>query len=238
MQKEHKKQFQQFLEVLCDSLKALTPLIIGMLPFAIAFGIFSSAAGISSHQTILMSATVYAGLAQFIVVNMALNDANNLFLLVGLVFVVNLRFLLMGMSLKPYYPHRPKWLDCLLAFGLSDEPYLVLIQRFSSYSYSLTFHVCCYVLVYLFWVTGTAIGVFFGASISDPHALGLDFALCAAFTVMLLPKLKENESLMAALLSCIGTLVLGSIDFGEVAIVLASFGSLFIVSILRRYKNG
>ena len=188
------------------SLRALSPLIIGMLPFAFAFGAFCVTSGIPGEYAVLMSATVYAGLAQFIVVNMVLHGMDNLVMLLGLVFLVNFRFSLMGLSLKQYCPSRSRWFDCLLSFGLSDEPYFAIMHRFTSHKYELAFHVWSYFLVYFFWVLGTALGVYASSMITDPHALGLDFAMCAAFTVMLIPRLQQWDSITAALLSCFSAL--------------------------------
>lgn len=215
--------------------QSVFPFIIGMLPFAIAFGMFSVVSGIDGKYAILMSATVYAGLAQFIVVNMYSNGMDNLVLLVGFVFLVNLRFSLMGLSLKPYVSVRSKWIECLLSFGLSDEPYAVVIKRFNLYDYELSFHVWTYVLVYFFWVFGTAIGVYASSIIGDPHALGLDFALCAAFVVMLVPMLKQRDSLTAAIFSCLSTLAFSAIGLGEASIVLASLFSLFLAFVIKRH---
>ncbi|MEH0020260.1 MAG: AzlC family ABC transporter permease [Desulfobacter sp.] len=213
---------------------ATSPLIAGMLPFAVAFGTICDAAGIPGRYAIAMSATVYAGLAQFVVVNMYTNGIDNLLLLVGFALLVNLRFTLMGLSLKPIVPPRNTWFDCLVSFGLSDEPYAVVVHRFNTHGYDLVFHVCAYAFVYIFWVAGTAIGVYLSSIIVDPTSLGLEFAMCAAFIVMLIPRLKQWDSIAAAVLSGISVPALTCAGAGEAAIIFASLGSLLAVVFVKR----
>ncbi|BCS54410.1 hypothetical protein GSbR_42410 [Geobacter sp. SVR] len=193
-----------------------------MLPFAIAFGIFGVTSGIPAFYVILMSATVYAGLAQFVVVNMYTSGIDQIPLLIGFVMLVNVRFFLMGISLLPYSALQPKWQRFLLAFGLSDEPYVVVINRFTTKGYNLHYQVYAYSLVYLFWVLGTAIGCAVSRVITDPLALGVDFAMCAAFLVMLFPRLRSPQNRLAAIVSSGSAVILHQAGLGEGAIVAAS----------------
>ncbi|WP_428623937.1 AzlC family ABC transporter permease [Sedimenticola sp.] len=217
-----------------SALKMLSPMIIGMLPFAIAFGIFCVAAGVPGNYAILMSATVYAGLAQFVAVDMYAHGLDNFAILIGFVLLVNLRFTLMGLSLKSHSPTRARWKDCLLSFGLSDEPYVVAVNQFSTHGYCLSFHIWAYLLVYIFWVFGTAIGVYASSLISNPHSYGLEFALCAAFLVMLIPRVKQWDEFAAALLSGFLAIIFYSAGVGEASIILASMFSISGVAIIKK----
>jgi 4-azaleucine resistance transporter AzlC len=217
-----------------DAARDTLPLIVGMTPFALAFGAVAAARGLPGLSVVTMSATVYAGLAQFMVVNLYSRGVDDLPLLLGFVFLVNLRFSLMGLSLGPHTRGQPGWLRGLLAFGLSDEPYAAVIGRFTSRGYDLVYQCTAYLLVYVAWVAGTAAGVAFAQIIRDPLAWGLDFAMVATFLVLLVPRLKSWSSLAAALLSGAAAAVLQSTRAGEGAILIASLFGFAVAALIRR----
>lgn len=77
------------------------PLMLGVFPFGLAYGIFAQSVGLTPGETILMSLTVFAGAAQFISLPMFAAGAG--WLMISLTaLLINLRHLLMGASLVPY----------------------------------------------------------------------------------------------------------------------------------------
>ena len=106
------------------------PLVIGAIPFGIIFGTLSGSAGLSAVATMGMSLLVFAGSAQFIA--MGLVAAGTIWPMVILAtFVVNFRHLLYTATLLPYLKRLSHRWQMLLAFGLTDETFVVAVQRWN-----------------------------------------------------------------------------------------------------------
>jgi len=217
-------------EALRDSL----PLITGMLPFALAFGVVGAAAQLPAAALIVMSAAVYAPLAQFFVVSLYSTGITNLFGLLGFVFLLDIRFFIMGVSLLPYTKLQGRFVKWLLPFGLFDGPYAVAVDRFARRGYDLGYHAYIYLVVYLTWVSGTALGVLLSGVIGNPLEWGLDFAVTAVFTVLLLNRLRSALSVIVCLISGVSCVVLYLAGVNEAAIFVASVVGVSAGAMLKR----
>ena len=82
-----------------QGMKAATPVVLGYIPIAIAFGILASQVGFGVVEAAAMS--VFAGSAQFIAVGM-IGAGNSVGAIVVTTFLVNLRHLLMSAALSPH----------------------------------------------------------------------------------------------------------------------------------------
>ena len=148
--------------------KAALPLIVGAIPFAILFGTLAPNSGLSVPATILMSIFVFAGSAQFIV--LALIAANTpLEVILLTTFVVNLRHLLYATVLVEYVKHLPLALRALLAFGLTDETFANMSQRYqqANHAHAHYFYLGSMCSFYCTWVSFTVFGVLLGNLIPD-----------------------------------------------------------------------
>src|SRR3954463_12615440 len=81
-------------------------------------------------------------------------------------------------------------------------------------------------MLYVAWVTGTAVGVLAGDALGDPKNLGLDGAFPALFLALLVPQLREPRATLAAVVG--GAIALLLIPFTPpgVPIVAASAACL------------
>lgn len=222
-------------KLLAQALRDTAPLLAGMTPFAVAFGALAVARGIPASAVIGMSAAVYAGLAQFTVVNLYTTGTEQLGFLLVFVALINLRFSLMGVSLLPHTREQANWVRGLLAFGLSDEPYAVVINRFTTHGYDLAYQVFVYILVYATWVIGTTFGVALAEVIDDPLAWGVDFAAVAAFVVLLLPRLRGRAAVMAAMVSGVAAILGQRTAMGEGAVLTGSLAGIAVGAGYRRW---
>lgn len=173
-----------------------TPLVIGVLPFGLAYGIIATQAGLSVAETMLMSLLVFAGASQFMAVVM-LQSGAGIPLIVASTFLVNLRHLVMGLSISPYLATlKPRW-HRLLAFGMADEAYLTTITHYREQGeeegdpfFMLGANACVYVV----WAITSFVGAWAGNSIPDPTRWGLDFAMPATFLTMLLTQVDSKRT--------------------------------------------
>ncbi len=195
---------------LLAGVRATLPLVVGAVPFGIIFGALAVANGLSPAAALGMSAFVFAGSSQFIASNMVAGSAPIPFIVLT-TFVVNLRHSLYAATLAPYMRHlSQRWL-IPLGFWLTDESFVVVVQRFQqtdSSPYKHYFFLGSALAMYSFWQLSTLVGIVAGQSIPNPQNWGLDFALIATFIAMLVPLLVAKPMLAAALVAGVAAVVL------------------------------
>ena len=82
-----------------DGLITATPIMIGYLPIALAYGVLANQAGLSLIELTSMSALVFGGASQFMVLNMMLVQATYVELVLA-TFVLNFRHFIMSLSMS------------------------------------------------------------------------------------------------------------------------------------------
>ena len=104
--------------------KLSLPVIIGMIPSALAFGILAKTAGLTLYESVFMSAVVFAGASQFAALNLMMTGSTLAGILITTA-LLNARHIMMGSSLtqrmKPMDPLR----KAALFFMLTDESFSI-----------------------------------------------------------------------------------------------------------------
>ena len=216
------KLSKDFWNAVADSL----PIMLGVVPFGITYGVMGIAIGLSLWEILLMSLLVFAGAAQFVTISMLGAGITSFGVIVFTTLLVNLRHLIMGASLAPRMIKEPMWLQGILTFGLTDEAYVLVINKIQKSGYSVSYHLGATLALYVVWAAATLVGATFTNYISDPLEWGLDFAIPATFLVMLIPRLKDFVSWIvfstAALVSVAGFLYLPGKWYIILACIIAS----------------
>ena len=78
-----------------------TPFIFVAIPFGTLFGVFATEAGLNIVQTMALTATVFAGAAQFAALQLLQDNAPTAIILAS-ALAVNLRLAMYSASLTPY----------------------------------------------------------------------------------------------------------------------------------------
>lgn len=185
-----------FLQGMKDTL----PIMVGVFPFGLAYGIVAQSMGLTPVETMLMSLLVFAGAAQFVSLPMFAGGAGMVMITVT-ALLINLRHLLMGMSLAPYMHGLSLRRKALLTFGMADETYAVTISHTQSKGYSAPYQFGSNAAGYITWAVSTAGGIFLGSRVQDPLSWGLDFAMPATFLALLIPRLTNKLQLLVCLIA-------------------------------------
>lgn len=189
--------------------RAQLPILLGVAPFGMIYGVLAMGAGLPSSVAQAMSSVVFAGSSQFIGASLFANSAPFLVIVVT-TFVVNLRHALYSASIAPYLERLPLRWKFLFAYLLTDEAYAVAIIRYrrdpplpageesrvtekSHHSYYLGTALALWTT----WQLSTAIGIFFGAQV--PASWALDFALPLTFIAIVIPALADRPAVVSAL---------------------------------------
>ena len=186
---------KEFLNGFRDEL----PLLLGVMPFGMIYGILALAAGLSTSEAQAMSVIVFAGSAQFMLVQLlAVGTPALVVILTG--FIINLRHALYSASIAPHIRQlNPLW-KTLLSYLLTDEAYAIAITRYYKRDASPYKHFYFFgagLALWSSWQVSTAVGVFLGAQI--PSSWSLDFTLALTFIAIVIPSLKDRPSILAAL---------------------------------------
>jgi 4-azaleucine resistance transporter AzlC len=186
-------------------IKAELPILIGVIPFGMIYGVLALEAGIPPAAAQAMSAIVFAGSAQFISAELVGNGIPALVIVMTAV-VVNLRHLLYSASVAPYLKHLKSSWKWSLAYLLTDEAYAVTITHYrdthaadsqSAFDFRHWYFLGAGLTLWISWQLSTALGIFLGTQV--PASWSLDFTLVLTFIALLVPALKDRPSWAAAL---------------------------------------
>jgi 4-azaleucine resistance transporter AzlC len=185
---------KEFLGGIQDEL----PILLGVAPFGMIYGVLAVGAGLSNWDAQAMSAVVFAGSAQFMLVQLvSLGTPALMMILTG--FVINLRHALYSASISPYTKHlSPLW-KALLSYLLTDEAYAMVVmhyQRGGDQRAKHWYFLGAGLVLWTFWQVSTAAGIFLGAQV--PSSWGLDFTLALTFIALAVPAINDRPTLFSA----------------------------------------
>lgn len=210
-----KTQFTINRYYLTLALKITAPVFFGYISIGIPFGLMTVSSGYPIWLSFLMSVFVYAGAGQYMAMALFAAGANLLSICIS-ILMVNIRHIVYGLSLiqkfkdiKHYKPY--------IIFALTDETYALMTAtplppqaKAGPFYFSIAF------LDHLYWILGSVIGATLGHLIPFDFK-GVDFALTALFTVLLIEQLKATKDIAGAAIGIFSTMF--AIFFGRLGLV-------------------
>jgi 4-azaleucine resistance transporter AzlC len=217
-----------------DGMRVMLPLIPAVVAFGASFGVLARAAGIDSLAALVMSATTFAGSAQFAVVSV-LGAGGTAAAAIGAAVLLNARYAPMALAASGAFRGGPvrRLLEAQL---LVDESW-ALSSRDDGFDIKVL--VGAGSILYLGWNAGTAIGVLAGDSLTDPATLGLDAAFPALFLALLAPLLRADgrTAVAAALIGAGVALTLTPLTPAGVPVIAATAACLVGLTRPRRARR-
>lgn len=178
--KEHDTE-DRFFEGVRDSL----PTLFGYISIGFAFGVVGIASNLNVLEITLLSILVYAGAAQFIFCGLYLVGTPASIIILT-TFIVNLRHLLMSLSLAPSFTKYSLLRNIGFGTLLTDETFgVAVMKRAQTNKLSARWMDGQNITAYLAWILASLLGALVGKWIPNPESLGLDFALVAMFIALL-----------------------------------------------------
>ena len=172
------------------------PLAISAFAIGIVFGVLARQAKLSVMDALLMSGMVYAGASQFVALSLWTTIPFPVTTIILTTFIVNLRHLLMGASLRPWFSQLSPWKVYTSVFFMVDESWALTMSDFTAGGRDAGFLLGSGFILYIAWVSSAVIGRTVGAWIQDPAQWGLDFAFTAVFTALLAGMFKGKSNLL------------------------------------------
>jgi 4-azaleucine resistance transporter AzlC len=196
--------------------------MVAVLGFGISFGVLARAVGFGWLAPIVMSATTFAGSAQFAAVSV-LGDGGTVAAAVAAALLLNARYAPIGITVAPFVTGTA-WSRFLHAQLVVDESWAIAAEGEGRFNTRVL--IGAGLLLYVTWVGGTAIGAIVGTAFGDPATLGLDAAFAALFLGLLVPLAGDRKHVAAALLGAAIALALTPITPAGVPIIAASAACL------------
>ena len=168
--------------------RATLPLMPGLFAFSMAFGTVAARKGFTLLDAMIMSGTVYSGVAQVIVVD-AWPERFTFATIVATAALTTLicsRFLLVGASMRPWLGNVPAAKVYPLLHFLTEPPWLLATRYRRNGGNDAGFIIGSGAVTYVTWVAATVPGYWLGAAVADPTRFGLDLVMPAFFTAMLI----------------------------------------------------
>ena len=189
------------------------------------YGVLALQALLPAMAAQSMSSIIFAGSAQFISAQLIAQGVPAV-VLVGTVFIVNLRHALYSASIAPYTRHLSRGWKAVLAYFLTDEAYVVAIAHYNvdtPLERKHWYFLGAGVTLWTGWQLATAAGIFLGAQV--PATWSLDFALALTFIALVVPALKDRPAVVAALTAGIIALTVYELPF-KLWLIAAAFGGI------------
>lgn len=157
--------------------RASIPIVIAILPFAILFGVLAQDAGLSIFETVLMSATVFAGASQLVGIELFDHHVAP-WMIVLSIFAVNFRHVLYSAALGRQVRGWPSWRKAVGFFFLVDTQFAECERRLGT-GRPITFawYMGLGLSTYVLWVVNSWLGAAFGSLLPDLGSLGIAFLL-------------------------------------------------------------
>jgi 4-azaleucine resistance transporter AzlC len=201
--------------------RAELPLLVGVFPFGMIYGLLALEAGLEAGAAQGMSAIVFAGSAQFLTSQLVHEGAPAL-VMVLTIAIVNLRHLLYSASLAPHVRQLSVRWKLLLSYLLTDEAYAVTITHYEGEGQGRPAHwffLGAGLALWTTWQVSTALGIFVGARM--PADWPLDFAMPLTFIAIVVPGIRDRATLAAALTAGAAALLVAALPF-KLGLVLAT----------------
>jgi 4-azaleucine resistance transporter AzlC len=204
-----------------EGARAVLPLVPAVVAFGASFGVLAQAAGMGAAASLAMSATTFAGSAQFAVVSV-LGAGGTVAAAIVAAVLLNARYGPMALAAAGAFTGGP--LRRLLEAQLLVDESWALSNRDGRFDRRVLLGAGA--LLYVGWNAGTAVGVLAGDSLADPASLGLDAAFPALFMALLAPLLRSRTAAAAALLGAGIALALTPLTPAGVPVIAATAACL------------
>ncbi|HET6648876.1 MAG TPA: AzlC family ABC transporter permease [Candidatus Limnocylindria bacterium] len=205
------------------------PLAIAVGLFGVSFGVLSaSTGGMGALPAIVMSATTFAGSAQFAAASVLAGGGGPVTAILA-ALLLNARYLPIGVSVARFMlgGRVARFVQSQLVV---DESWAIASRGGGEFDPHRL--VGAGVVLWCAWVAGTVIGVLGGEALGDPAALGLDAAFPALFLALLVPQLGGRRARAAAALGAGIAVVL--VPFTPAGVPIIAAAGAAVIGLVRR----
>ncbi|WP_010245134.1 AzlC family ABC transporter permease [Acetivibrio cellulolyticus] len=188
------------------------PIALGYIPVSFTFGLMAVSGGITPLMAVFISLTNLTSAGQFAGTNLIIDSAG-LIEITLTTFVINIRYMLMSLSLSQKIDPEISLIQRLIfGFGITDETFTMASMEKGRLSYAYMLGLISGPIIG--WSLGTTFGAFTCSALPESVSSAMGIALYAMFIAIIIPPAKKSKSvLMIVLISIIINIVLKYIPF-------------------------
>jgi predicted branched-subunit amino acid permease len=192
--------WQERLAIVRQGTRAVAPTLIATGAWGLVTGVAMVKSGLTESMALAMTLTMYAGSAQLTSLPL-IATGSPLWLIFAAGFVVNLRFLIFGAALHPFFRHLPWPRRLALGYFTTDMGFVLFIPRYGDAPVRGTreqiwFFVGVIAPGWFVWQGSSIAGIYLGSLV--PSAWSLDFAAVLALLAIVVP-LATTRPMLAAI---------------------------------------
>lgn len=210
------------------------PVMLGYIVMGIAFGLMIQEIGYNFIWALLISALVYAGTMQFVLVSI-LSGGMNIFAVIAITLSINSRHIFYGLSFLERFKEMGRAYPYMI-FSLTDETYALLcgteippdVDKKKATLFIALLNQC-------WWVLGSTLGALTGQLIQFNTA-GVDFAMTALFVVLAVEQWLAAKSHVPALMGVVCGLA-ALVIFGRENFIIPALLVTVVLLLLLRKKG-
>ncbi len=187
--------------------KEESPLLLGVVPFGMIYGVLGVEAGLDPLVVFFMSSIVFGGASQVIVTQLAAASAGSL-VIASTVGIVNLRHMLYSARMVEYLSGLGRGWKIILSYLLTDEAFFISLNRMENRPAGPFMHYHLLgtgLTLWVSWQFATLAGIMIGEAI--PPSLGFGFAIPLTFLAITAPQIKSWPAAAALITSAVMALV-------------------------------
>lgn len=179
-------------------LKGGIPICLGYISVSFAFGIMATRGGLSLLNAVIISLTNLTSAGQFAGIDI-INSNGGLLELTVATFIINIRYLLMSLSMSQRIaPRTNTFKRLVMSFGITDENFALSMQRQGDITFSYFFGIMT--MPVIGWTLGTFLGGFAGSVLPESVRLALGMAIYAMFIAIIVPPAKKSRPILFVIL--------------------------------------
>ncbi len=194
-------------------------------------GLLAAKKGLSWTELLVMNLSIFAGSAQFVMVDMWLPPLPSVEITLA-VMVINMRYLLIGASLNPLFVGTSLGHKMAFMHLVADENWAMTMARFHREEITTYFLLGGGICVQSAWCAGTIAGHRLGAVIANPEKFGLDFAFVAVFTALVFSFWRGKKDLLPWLITALLAVITEKLIPGKWYILAGGVGGALMTALL------
>lgn len=195
------QQASQRLRNFIEGFRYGLPVMLGYFPVSFAFAVWAVGHGLPWYLALMISMTNFTSAGQQAGTDLLISGGSLPEIGVT-VFVINIRYMLMSMSLSQKMLHMSFFKRLLVANGVTDEIFFLAMQR--SGQLSGWFFTGLAAGPYMGWVMGSLVGALAGEILPETLTSALGIALYAMFIAIFLPAARGSRKVALVVLAAVG----------------------------------
>jgi predicted branched-subunit amino acid permease len=197
-----------------DGIKAVSPILLGVMPFGLIFGVSAAASDVDHLAAWASSFIIFGGAGQLAIVDV-MGSGGAAVTALFTAIIINSRHLMYSADMGRYTTEEPFGKRAAVGYLLTDQAYLLSSTRFPDPAASqgiMPYYFGAGLTLWASWQVTTTAGFFLGNVI--PESWSLEFAIPLTFGALLILAVKTKPTLVAAIVGGIVAVAAFDLPYG------------------------